>query len=641
MLLKSEKLDESTIKFENIFRDKENLNIVKKIVKEVFFKKEKFSITEIKENMKKSQCIEKLVLSFGKLLDLVISKIKDLNFCNGVLCNLFSKYYKEIKKEYKPFFDSIFNHQKNNKINVFVCIISLMMYLNKKNHLLIFSILNNEEEIGIINKKYESIIKYKIFSLIVDYCKLFKIPIYYESLKDNKKEVTKDMVENNFKEVLFYNDIALKGKYKYYTNFCSNLYLSIIDDNTIKNIKFKNNTNINDYIEEIFQIIVSYFKEGNFFEDYNIQLMLEDIYRSAFIYASENFNNNYLDFVICYFDKYQIDKAKFFNLFLLGLKKNGFSKVFDRLILDEQNLIDVEDEKIMKNLIEKMLKKKSKKNNNNIQGSYDEDNINNVINKKEKEIGIEKEIEKDNVEKGIKKNAEIDNADKEIEKDIEKNNVDKIEPVKEIKKNEKELLKEKIDLEDDKVNNRDEEINDLKKRVKYLEEKISKLDKEKEQTERNNKIKINRLDYKVFSLNKKFDMISFRDLTRKVLDNMINYIKKKNNKFFNGLTKRKEKLEQISMFNFKEIEYMKVPIIEMIEKYYNSNSIANIPIVIQAYRNEIIRQKSSLIIEKVIDKYYNIMISSRNNNVFLFLKNELKIDEEIRSLYFKNNTYSS
>ena len=362
MLLKSKNINESSIiRIEQLYGKEENLHVIKKIVDAIFFKDGKFSITNIKENMKNNQNINKLVLSFGNLIDLINLKKRNLDFCNGVICALFGKYYKDIKKNYQPFFDSIFNSQKNKKISAFVCIISFMMYLNKKKHLLIFDILNKEEEISKINKKYDSEIKFKIYTFIANYCKSLKIPIYYEFLKDNEEELKEDRLITSLKEILFYNDICLKGNNLYYKNFCTNLYLSIIDDNTIRDIRFKNSTNINEYIEEIFQIIISYFKECNFFEDYYMLLMLEDIYSSAFIYASENFNNNYLDFLICYFDKYKIEKTKFLNLFLLGLQKSGFSKTFNYLNLSEKSLIDIDDEKTMKDLIEKMVKKKGKK----------------------------------------------------------------------------------------------------------------------------------------------------------------------------------------------------------------------------------------------------------------------------------------
>ena len=113
-----------------------------------------------------------------------------------------------------------------------------------------------------------------------------------------------------------------------------------------------------------------------------------------------------------------------------------------------------------------------------------------------------------------------------------------------------EIMQKQIDTMQEKMKDMQNEIEDMKNEIEELNE-----DNEIKTKQINiNKIKISKLNSDFNSLKTKLEIISFRDLSKRILDNMIQYIEKKDKNFFFGLFKRKKKIDKlIDNFNFPQI----------------------------------------------------------------------------------------
>ena len=324
----------------------------------------------------------------------------------------------------------------------------------------------------------------------------------------------------------------------------------------------------------------------------------------------------------------------------------------------EQQKIAQKNEIIMENAEEKN-KEKGKEIKNSI---INEDTNNNNIENKETRIDDndiheeKKEMVDDVVHKNVKiETNEIIIKESEKEKDKSKDNIESKEVIKD--NNSKQILFDLSDVEK-LVNNKleclkkenekrfinlekeNKQIKEDNKRIKeenkriikdkeIMEQKINSLEKKLDQKD----IAIKQIRENCKDLSKELDRISFRDLSKKVLNNMIDFVNKKNNKLLSGLSKRKEKLEKIKQnFKFEGIEYMQKPFREICARYYNSNFKSHTPDI----ANDFHKMPFGLVAnpeEAILKSYYEIMIDSKDNKILSFLTNELKIKNEIRKLY--------
>ena len=149
----------------------------------------------------------------------------------------------------------------------------------------------------------------------------------------------------------------------------------------------------------------------------------------------------------------------------------------------------------------------------------------------------------------------------------------------------------KFNIELDKMKN---EIFEMKEKNEESETKIEELKSENEEFQSEieelrsenikKDIKIDKLSQDIKEMKKSLEIISFRDLTKKILDNMIKYVDKNDKTLLKGLTKRKDKLNEIKQkykYKYNGIYFMKKPIEEIIEKYYSSNSKSHVPKIVQ------------------------------------------------------------
>jgi hypothetical protein len=275
-------------------------------------------------------------------------------------------------------------------------------------------------------------------------------------------------------------------------------------------------------------------------EDSILSFTYNEIYKTAYNYTSENFNENYVDFVIHYITKYNLTNADFFHLFLNGLNEGNFNKTFKNLHLNE-DINSINDEKFIQTLINKMIKRKKNingKNRNEIQNEKSLEKNNNdqkegasliesksrkdIINKKdnneeeeEKVTQKEKELEAENVSQK-EKETEIENAPQKGKKNENKIFINESNElfIKEIK---------------DKFQNLDNEMSMLKTENSYMKDEISMMKEKIEDLNEENSfllsenskkgIKIRDLSQEICEINKTIEIISFRDLSKKILEN--------------------------------------------------------------------------------------------------------------------------
>ena len=88
----------------------------------------------------------------------------------------------------------------------------------------------------------------------------------------------------------------------------------------------------------------------------------------------------------------------------------------------------------------------------------------------------------------------------------------------------------------------------------------------------------------------------------------------------------------IEGYNFNDISFMKDPINEIKNKYYNSNDYSHVPKLLKQYREEPYGM-NKIKIEDIIRNYCEVMVGSKSEQVYLFLKNEFQIENEAKNLY--------
>ena len=585
----------------NFIEDNNNLLLI--IFRYIFFFNGHFSYQELNNKKNESKWFKKLLNSF---YDYCL-KGEDTNFLYVYFNSVFSLNYNNIKKDYGNFITNIL--QMNGKNNCDLCsyLIALLSFVNgnKKYTKTFFDIQRNDIIIKHKNK-YDKMRVIFFWEDLTYYFLLIKVPIIYKDINgtDNKK-FTYDMKELKCYVELCHINNSIKI-------FIETIYRCIIDCKDIRENKPKD---IQKFIGEIFNILNIYLKNSETWDEAILYSAYDKIYELAFQYTSENFDKNYIDFIIQYIKKYKLGNEDFFNLFFNGLITGNTIKTFIYLKLNEE-IIDITDEKIIKELINKMIKKKRKKN------------------KIKEEIKIEKLSENSTKINEEKANLTISENNAKIQNDESQNNNDSKKIITNdsindllVKKLMTEIKELKNEISSLKINY-ESQINELKEKNEELEEENSILTQELNK----NAIMIDKYVQQIKKMKKTLD-ISFRDLSKKMLDNMLNYVNKEENSLFKFTIGRKKKLAILQeRYEYKNIYYMKKPISEIKDKYYNANKKSHVPNIVNIIRDGpfgLMGDPS----EEIALKYYNIIINSKNNDVFDFIKNKLNIIEEIKKLY--------
>ena len=258
-----------------------------------------------------------------------------------------------------------------------------------------------------------------------------------------------------------------------------------------------------------------------------------------------------------------------------------------------------------------------------------------------------------NTENNDKKNEiemitqKTDNNSPNAEISFKTDNIEKV--VKELIQQNKVLVTQVNDLTVQ-VNELKSQNKDFKAKIEELQVQIEELQVQNEELHEENEelheenfslmndiaikdIKITKLFQEMNKIKKKLEIISFRDLSKIILDNMIKFVKERDKNFFKGILKRKKKIERLNKkYKYKEIEFMKNPISEISEKYYNSNILSHVPEIV----NIVNRKPFGLLKDPIGDiskRFYQIIIDSKSDNVFNFINEKLNIRKEIDTLY--------
>jgi hypothetical protein len=498
------------------------------VMRYVFFFKSEFLYEKLTKQKKNCNWLNRLLKSFYRVC-LEEKEIYAYEYFN----RLFSLHYDDIKKNYGEFIKSLKHMKLKIKYDLCTCLICFLSYLNGNNKFLnILSDLGENKYIISLRTIYDKKREKSLWYVLTDYCIINKIPILfkYNDSNINSKRFCIDIGELNcFVDICPVNDSFQK--------FVQTLYYCIQD---CKDLRSNRSIKLKNFIQDIFLMINICLKNCESWEDSILSVTYNEIYKTAYNYTSENFNENYVDFVIHYITKYNLTNADFFHLFLNGLNEGNFNKTFKNLHLNE-DINSINDEKFIQTLINKMIKRKKNingKNRNEIQNEKSLEKNNNdqkegasliesksrkdIINKKdnneeeeEKVTQKEKELEAENVSQK-EKETEIENAPQKGKKNENKIFINESNElfIKEIK---------------DKFQNLDNEMSMLKTENSYMKDEISMMKEKIEDLNEENSfllsenskkgIKIRDLSQEICEINKTIEIISFRDLSKKILEN--------------------------------------------------------------------------------------------------------------------------
>ena len=593
------KIDYKTIKLEDLQKSEKNYLLFIIIKNIFFFNKKEFSFQLIKE---KTLTHKWLDVFFERFIDLCGRQLDD-DYTSYVIFNkFFTIYYNNIYRDFNDFIKSLEKVKTNFKYDLFSVLISFLSYINgNSEYLHIFAEFDKIQYIRDLESKYEKKINEKLLFILMNYCEYFniKIPFTYKSDKNKcQKKVVEGLIE-----------------LESYTQLCSNnlLYNKLINLMCIilkdcKDIRDNKNANIKVFIEEIFYLLIIYFNAPNFWEDFNLSIIISSIYQKAYDFTTQNFDQNYIDFIINYIIKFDIPSEEFIFLFFKGLIPGNFNATYKHLLI-KKNIKDINNDDNFHELIEEMNKDKYDKNT---KSEYDK-KVENINDEPNKNYNVYEKQKNDNQYFINNQNSKSEDTGGQIHH----------------LNNQKYTLNEDKQTLIEKNNKMKETISILTEENTYLKKKILNLIKGNNV----NEIKLKQIKDEIFLLNKSLELISFRDLTRNILDKMISYVSQKDEDIFTGLKKRKEKLFKLNTYyEFKDIDFMKNPIKELTDKFYNSNYISHIPKIVEKIKKEPIGLNKDY--EKIIEKeFYRIMIDSKKSEVKNFLETKLDLREEIKKLY--------
>ena len=633
---KTNSLEQNEIKFEDI-QFSEDQNLLKFVIRCIFFyRNNTFEQKNIISAKKKHTWLNDLLNSFYIVCE-IDGDATIYNYSNG----LFSLFYDKIMENYNSFINKLKDEKKQIQ-DLFTCLLSFLSYLNGNGNYsnIILDMENNSTIIQPLRQFYNDKIKKSLWQIITDYCAMTKIFILYDYESMN---TDKELFDTELRELKCMADMCLISNI--YQKFIQTLYNCILGCNDLRKGKEER---VQNFIEEIFLLLNISLRNCNSWDNDILVDTLEAIYEKAFEYSSNNYNENYIDFVINYVVQFHLSMTDFFHLFLNGLIEENFKETFPTITLKE-DIININDKNKIKELI-------------NMTRNPDDDigvignDIKDVDNKKFKGIKLTdntKNINKEEVDKS-QINLECENIQQgkvinSIEEIKEEKNTIVITKDSGKGNNEYDLLiksfndkfsklENKISLLEEDKKNKDKIINNLQKDYSALKKDHSALKKEHSvlsEKYRRNEIKLTKNIQNVNFLSKNLQIISYRDLTKRILDNMIHYVSDRENNIFNGANKRKEKLGILNNnYSYPGIEYMKKPIEEMSTKYYKSNSISRIPKIVYFFKKLPIELKEKPT-EKVAKSFLNLMINSTDDKVTKFVKNELNLNGVINEIYFK------
>ena len=632
------------------FLENENKSLSVIVLRNIFFFHNKsFSNIDLETQTKKFMWIKNMLQSFYNTL---IAEEDDKSTYEN-LNQLFSIHYNKIKENFGEFINSLVQKKIKVKYDLFSVLITFLSYLNGNSKYIntLYNITKNAE-IEKLKLFYEEKNNKLLLNVITDYCKLRKIPILYS----NDKIANVGLFNIDLDELKCFTEVCSMNES--YKKLVQTLFCCFKNS---KDLRDDRPEKIRNFIEDIFAIFNICLRKIEFGDESGLLDIYGAIYNKSFEYSSKDYNETYIDFVIHYITKYKLSAEDFFHFFLNGLLEGKFITTFINLNLKEFN-DNINEKKTIQLLIAKMTKRK-KKNKTKKKAVVDSNYIN-ISDKKEEvklsEISIIKKEEEKSQTKDEKKDNIIieteqklgDNLTENIgeyltKKNSEKNENEKNEIQKTTPKNESKPLNEEMSLKIEKLEN---EIILLKEQNKELVTQVNDLTKKNEDLtgqfkdlyeeysfliDDNSKkdIQIKKLYQDINEINKKLEIISFRDLSKKILDNMLQFVQERDKNIFQGISKRKKKIEILNKnYEYKNIEFMRKPISEIAEKYYYSNILSHVPKIVSIINGKPFGMLKDLIGD-VSKRFYKIIIDSKSDDVFNFIQDKLNIKKEIDTLY--------
>jgi len=632
------------------FLENENKSLSVIVLRNIFFFHNKsFSNIDLETQTKKFMWIKNMLQSFYNTL---IAEEDDKSTYEN-LNQLFSIHYNKIKENFGEFINSLVQKKIKVKYDLFSVLITFLSYLNGNSKYIntLYNITKNAE-IEKLKLFYEEKNNKLLLNVITDYCKLRKIPILYS----NDKIANVGLFNIDLDELKCFTEVCSMNES--YKKLVQTLFCCFKNS---KDLRDDRPEKIRNFIEDIFAIFNICLRKIEFGDESGLLDIYGAIYNKSFEYSSKDYNETYIDFVIHYITKYKLSAEDFFHFFLNGLLEGKFITTFINLNLKEFN-DNINEKKTIQLLIAKMTKRK-KKNKTKKKAVVDSNYIN-ISDKKEEvklsEISIIKKEEEKSQTKDEKKDNIIieteqklgDNLTENIgeyltKKNSEKNENEKNEIQKTTPKNESKPLNEEMSLKLEKLEN---EIILLKEQNKELVTQVNDLTKKNEDLtgqfkdlyeeysfliDDNSKkdIQIKKLYQDINEINKKLEIISFRDLSKKILDNMLQFVQERDKNIFQGISKRKKKIEILNKnYEYKNIEFMRKPISEIAEKYYYSNILSHVPKIVSIINGKPFGMLKDLIGD-VSKRFYKIIIDSKSDDVFNFIQDKLNIKKEIDTLY--------
>ena len=435
---------------------------------------------------------------------------------------------------------------------------------------------------------------------------LASVILYYFKaiLEDDNNEKNTDVSQSNlliqglndsFQRYMCFNNLYDEGEisnfvyclFKVITSNVKSLYLTKGPEYLL----------INGTIKYILEEIIKSFTIANYFQKSKMNIMYDNIANIINILAEESFEENYAKLVVEYCKRFNQGNRNIVFTFFLGLNPDYFREAFNCLKFPDnknedfyQNIQDYIGQISSKK--KKRIKKDKKLLINNIEEKKDnEDNNSQYI--KSKDNGNET---KDNLTNQNKDYPYISNEK------IEKINTEDIKKIIECN-NQLMLKNEELMLKNDEAMN---EIKDVKKQN---EEIIQEGDK-KTQKLMNSIVK---MKSQLCSMKNEMRQISYRDISKLIINNYIDKYEKKLGKEMN-IKKRKDKANKIIEYiKGNESTYYK----RLVNKYYDSNHVSHISKVFEdlglKYIIGLTYNKNELI-DKILADYCKIFLEENNDN---------------------------
>ena len=614
-----------------------------KLVSEVKGEKECFQIHNLKNIEPRNCLVQQRLLAL--LQNIASYSVKELI----TKFDSISSFFYSLKKDQK-FLDYL--KRKKFKAIPFFTMVGFTAFINLEKDI-------SQEIIKLMKKKF---IKEIIEKYINEMRKsLFNILLYYNKLVlheyDNKEknyDFEPDPNDLSYKELkdsleryMCFNDLFDEGEI---VNFVNCLHKAITDD--IKSIYLKQGPeieNINEIIKYIFEEILENFSSKSYYKKSNLNNLYDFIAYIIKNLSEASYEENYSKFIIEYCRYHKQGNKNIAISFFSGLNPDNFKETFNNLNVNGNNKNDYYSNIgfYISQLSPKKKKKKVKKDstistkdsNNNHQEKVDNkkedlnhlnnDNSsinNNINNGTPSIINLEKN---DSIKE--KKSFEVNNSE-EIKNE---NNEQLKKELEEVKKDMK-IMIEKYQNVQEKLKETDEKYKLVKKELKETDEKYKHVKeelKEVKKKEIDGKIKIKS---DLFKLKKEMKQISYRDISKSIINN---YIEKYGNKLIkeNNLRKKKDKAKKIVTYlKGKESAYYN----KIVDKYFDSNYKSHISKIFNDFgKNSILglELEKNNIIDKIFSDYCSVILEEKTDNNNTDIDQFFEIKKIINVLYDMQN----